>query len=351
MTDLSKFFTPDDILEVATSLAGGPFKGHFVSIDNDYLLLCDPDGRKSVIPSEQISYITSSKLPGSHAPASTEAASGESTEADGSPQHIMGSGISESLLSVTDAGVEGTLRVPTLKVIGKLDVDEVNRRNARRKTSKESFSYRAPKYVDPLEKIYTKPMGTVKSTGPKFNVVTLPDGTETTCQSFFTIGNIYPGDEVTFVFYDYHNPKTNEVRKQVRSMMRTGSVASIIATMEDKRFDPRKKGMIADLTSILKDQFADNDLVMEAIQEAGFENLRPRFNSSFNNYSSRPRYRDYDSFGFSETSDFSEPSETSELSENFALENSESSALSEPSELPETSELSEDSASAPEPIQ
>lgn len=294
-TDLSEFFTSDDVLEVATDLKDTPFIGYFVSHNYEYICLCDADGNKSVIPSCNIKYITSHKsvpmtfatpLPETKtqetescdampecpvtseedAPADMDDKAVEAGEDNSKPRHIMASGISETLLSATDDGVEGTLRVPTLRVTGKIDVDEINERNARKKKNQQHS-----RYVDPLEKLYPEAKGTVKRTGPKFGFIT-PEGEEQDrCyQTHNVIGRIYPGDKVVFVAYDHIKGP------QARTVMKVCSVAEMIDRMEEMRYERYGKSQIADMVAILKEAFPDNDLVAEALRDTGFDRYKIR---------------------------------------------------------------------------
>lgn len=294
-TDLSQFFTSDDVLEVVTDLKDTPFIGYFVNHNYEYICLCDADGNKSVVPSCNIKYITSHKsapmpyasplpeaktpetesfdtMPQNHitpeenAPAGIEDTAEEDDADNGEPRHIMASGISETLLSATDDGVEGTLRVPTLRVTGKIDVDEINERNARKKKGQQHT-----RYVDPLEKLYPEAKGTVKRTGPKFGFITPEGEDQDRCyQTHNVVGRIYPGDKVVYIAYDYIKGP------QARTVMKVCSVAEMIDRMEEMRYERYGKSQIADMVAILKEAFPDNDLVAEALRDTGFDRYKIR---------------------------------------------------------------------------
>lgn len=265
-TDLSDFFKPEDILEVITDLKDKPFTGHFVNFNADFICLCDSEGNKSVVPTSNVKYITSHK--------ENAAAVSELSETFKNSEISRNSDFPEpQMISAKDASDEiySPYPKPSLKIIDKIDLDEVYRRNSKKRIAKDTYpSYQSGKYVDPLSKLYPEEMGTVKTTGKKFGFVTAADGTDLCFQSYNVIGSVFPGDKVTFTAYDH--PKG----RQARTVMKVTSVARMIERMEDMRFQRYGKSQIADMVAQLKESFPDNDLVAEALRDTGLDHYKVR---------------------------------------------------------------------------
>lgn len=268
-TDLSEFFTKEDILEVITDLKDTPFTGHFVSHDYEFICLCDSEGNKSVVPNSHVKYITS------HKEKSTEnfkdyETSDNSDAADNS-DHSDNSEAAETLAAESSDDLYSPYPKPSLKIVDKIDLDEIYRRNSRKKDYKETYpSYSQKRYEDPLSKLYPAGMGVVKSTGKKFGFITDNEGNDLCFQSYNVLGRVFVGDKVTFTSYDH--PKG----RQARCVMKVCSVRSMLEKMEEMRYERYGKSQIADMVAQLKESFPDNDLVTEALRDSGFDHYKVR---------------------------------------------------------------------------
>lgn len=370
----SDFFTPDDILEVATNLASTPFSGHFVSYDFEFLCLCDDNGCKSVVPASSVLYITSHKAPGAPVvPFKPQAAKSLSEEDDSSvapdestsasePEQTEPKPFTPMVVQASTAwkdefseGVEGSLRSPSVKVVDRVDIDFLNSRNERKKSVKtDRYAKPETKFTDPLYDLYPKAMGTVKSTGKSFAFITTNDGQDLLCMNFNIIGRVFPGDKVTFTTFMHFDKRANEDKLQARTAMKLTSVGEMISKMEEMRYERYGKNQIADLVAQLKEFFPDNEDVRDALRDLGFDRYevrkpRPRHIAEKLTATEKPAEESEEELPAAEAigdAEISEPSETADPSEtvdpSVVAESAEDFEVSEPSEVSETSETAEE---------
>lgn len=286
--DFSDFFTPDDILEVVTDLTSTPFTGRFVAYNYNYICLCDDDGRKSVVPNSNVKYITSHKsdAPAIHIPVA-KYDERDSTESAADSQEIETETASTPIVIKPSTkwkdefqdGVEGPLREVSVKVLGRVDLDNQSNSGPKKRYSGDerySETKRPRKYNDPLDELYPEAMGTVKRTGTQFYIITTNDGQDLKCMKFHAIGNLYVGDKVLFSTFTYYSKYDNEGTLQACSVIKACSVGKMISIMEDMRYERNGKDFIADLTTMLKELYPDNEDVTAAIQDNGFDRYYTR---------------------------------------------------------------------------
>lgn len=285
-TDLSEFFKPEDILEVVTDLKDTPFTGHFVSHNYEFICLCDAEGNKSVVPTSNVKYITSHKGTAPIAPIAEGTQMQSADSADVKPANDADQAFTPKVIKATSKwndefqeGVEGSLRDVSVKVVDKIDLDNHTRPSQRKKTYGQ-YGYSAEreprKFSDPLDNLYLEAMGTVKRTGQPFCIITTNEGEDLKCMNFHALDHLYVGDKVIFSTYWYTSRYDVKETLQACNVVKVSSVGKLLSKMSELKYERNGKEAIANLTAILKKRYSDNDDVMDAIRDNGFDQYYTR---------------------------------------------------------------------------
>lgn len=264
MSTFNNLFTPSIQVEIVTDFDANPIAGAFHAIDDHYVYVVDTNGLPVAV---SLKHMMACRAVAAAAQQPEDTPQSEPVVETPAPEPEP----------IPEATPQNPITVPSidgneLRIVGRIDLDALQQRPRKRPRIDHAPAPQEPRpekphhshHADVLDTLVPQAMGVIKRTGPKFGFITDNNGTDIRYQAYNAVGLLQEGQPV--LFSTYLHP-TGVQARAVHAVSSVGAILDNMTRME--RYNDTRP--LADMTAQLLAAFPDNQDVLNAIADCGFD--------------------------------------------------------------------------------